>query len=93
MSLSPRTRADFLLLYSAPTPRQCLETYATAEGVEFCKPYSNILAKAAMEFPKLPELIASPLPPELIADAVCAVLDGVVMATHELPLPDNLLDA
>jgi branched-subunit amino acid transport protein AzlD len=65
---------------------------ATSEGVEFCRPYPNILAKAAKEFPQLPELFASYMPPELIAHSVCAALDGVVVDTRELPLPANLLD-
>lgn len=89
---SPRIRADYILLHSKPTPRQCLEAYATEAGVAFCKPYPNILAKAATEFPRLPELIASHMPPDLIALSVCAALDGVVDDTHEEPLPDNLLD-
>ena len=93
MPLSPRIRPDFLLLHDAPTALQCLEAFATEQGVEFCKPYPNILAKAAMEFPQLPELIASHMSPELIAYSVCAALDGVVVDTNELPLPGNLLDA
>ena len=92
MPLSPRIRPDFLLLLDDPTPRQCLEAFATEQGVEFCKPYPNILAKAAIEFPRLPELIASHMPPDLIAISVCAALDGVVEDTHEEPLPGNLLD-
>lgn len=91
MPLSPRIRPDFLLLHDAPTALQCLEAFATEQGVEFCKPYPNILAKAAMEFPQLPELITSHIPPELIADSVCAALDGLVVDTKELPLPGNLL--
>ena len=93
MPLSPRIRPDFLLLHDAPTPLQCLEVFATEQGVEFCKPYPNILAKAAMEFPQLPKLIASHMPSELIAYSVCAALDGVVVDTNDLPLPGNLLDA
>ena len=93
MTLSPRTRADYLLMCPTPTPHQCLEAFATAEGVKFCKPYPNILAKAAMEFPKLPELIASHMPSELIAYSVCGALDGFVVDTRELPLPNDLLDA
>ena len=91
MPLSPRIRPDFLLLHDAPTALQCLEAFATEQGVEFCKPYPNILVKAAMEFPQLPELVASHMPPELIADSVCAALDGLVVDTNELPLPSNLL--
>ena len=93
MPLSPRIRPDFLLLYEAPTPLQCLEAFATTEGVEFCKPYPNLVAKAATEFRRLPELIASQMPPELIAYSVCAAMDGVLVDTRELPLPSNLLDA
>ena len=93
MHLSPRIRPDFLLLHDAPTASQCLEAFATEQGVEFCKPYPNILAKAAMEFPQLPKLIASHMPSELIAYSVCAALDGVVVDTIDLPLPGNLLDA
>ena len=92
MPLSPRIRPDFLLLHAAPTALQCLEAFASEQGVEFCKPYPNILAKAAMEFPLLPELISNHMPPELIAYSVCAALDGVVVDTHECTLPDNLLD-
>ena len=60
--------------------------------MRFCKPYSNMVAKAAIEFPKLSDLLETAWPSGLIADAVCAVLDGVEIDTHELPLPDNLLD-
>lgn len=92
MPLSPRIRPDFLLLLDDPTPRQCLEAFATEQGVEFCKPYPNIAAKAAQEFPQLLELIANGMPSELIAYRVCAALDGVVVDTRALPLPDNLLE-
>ncbi|KJA10528.1 hypothetical protein RP29_11005 [Acidovorax temperans] len=60
--------------------------------MEFCRPYPNILAKAAIEFPQLPNLIALHLPPEMIADGVCAVLDGFVMNMDELPLPSDFMD-
>lgn len=89
---SPRIRPDHLLLHSKPTPRQCLEAYATEAGVEFCKPYPNIAAKAAQEFPQLLELIANGMPSELIAYRVCTVLDRVVVDARELPLPGNLLE-
>ena len=92
MPLSPRIRPDYLLLHDALTARQCLEAFATEQGVEFCKPYPNIAAKAALEFPQLLELIANGMPSELIAYRVCAALDGVVVDTNELPLPSNLLD-
>lgn len=90
MPLSPRIRPDYLLLYPAPTPQQCLEAYATEEGVAFCTPYLNILRKAATVLPELPQLIAT-LPPEVVAGKVCAVLDGIPADTREVPLPDNLL--
>ena len=92
MPLSPRIRPDFLLLLDDPTPRQCLEAFATEQGVEFCKPYPNIAAKAAQEIPQLLELIANGMPTELIAYRVCAALDGVVVDTRALPLPGDLLD-
>lgn len=92
MHLSPRVRPDFLLLCEAPTPRNCLEAFATEQGVESYRRYPNILAKAAIEFPQLPKLIASHMPSELIAYSVCAALDGIVVDTRELPLPDGLLD-
>jgi len=60
--------------------------------VGYYKTYPNILAKAAIEFPQLRELVASYMPPELIAYSVCAALDGIVVDARELPLPDNLLD-
>ena len=92
LPLSPRIRPDFLLLHDEPTPLQCLEAFATEQGVEFCKPYPNIAAKAALEFPQLLELIANGMPSELIAYRVCAALDGVVVDARALPLPDNLLE-
>ncbi len=92
MPLSPRIRPDYLLLHDALTARQCLEAVATDPGVEFCKPYPNIAAKAALEFPQLLELIANGMPSELIAYRVCTVLDRVVVDARELPLPGNLLE-
>lgn len=89
MSPSPRIRPDYLLLYLAPTARQCLEAYAAEDGVEFCAPYPNILAKAETLMPKLSQLIAS-LPPSLVACAVCAALDGIETETEDLPLPEGL---
>lgn len=76
MSLSPRIRPDFLLLHPVPTPRQCLEAMATAEGVDFCKPYPNIISKAAIELPELLHLVTA-LSPVLVAHRVCMALDGV----------------
>jgi len=92
LHFSPRVRPDFLLLHTTPTPSQCLEAFATAEGVAFCKPYPNIIAKAAMEFPQLAELMAGPMPHEFIAAMVCAALDGFVADAQEVPLPGGLLD-
>ena len=43
---SARVRPDYLLLNDVLTARQCLEAFATEKGVEFCKPYPNIAAKA-----------------------------------------------
>ena len=71
---------------------QCLEAFATEQGVDFCRPYPNILAKAAMEFRQLPELIASHMSSELNAFSVCAALDRFVVDKDELPLPVNLAD-
>lgn len=92
MTLSPRIRPDFLLLYPAPTSRQCLEAMATPEGVDFCKPYINIVSKAATELPELPHLITT-LTPELVADRVCMALDGMPIdnPADRLSL-DGLLD-
>ena len=89
MTPSPRIRPDYLLLYPAPTAHQCLEAYATEDGVEFCAPYPNILAKAETLMPKLTQLIAD-LPPSLVACAVCAALDGIKVETESLPLPEAL---
>lgn len=91
MTLSPRTRPDYLLLYAAPTARRCLEAYATEHGVTFCAPYPNILAKAETLMPMLRQLVAS-LPPDLVAAAVGAALDGFEIEKDALPLPDGILD-
>jgi hypothetical protein len=69
-------RPDFLLLHPTPTPRQCLEALATAEGVNFCKPYPNIISKAAIELPGL-LLLVTALTPVLVAHRVCMALDGI----------------
>lgn len=75
MALSPRIRADYLLLIDCPTPRQCLEAFATTEGVEWLGTFANIVDKASMELPNLPELLAN-LTPDLVALYVGQWLDG-----------------
>lgn len=88
-TFSPQVRPDYLLLYAAPTARQCLEAFAAPGGVEFCAPYPNISAKATALLPQLPQLIAS-LPPTLVANAVRLALAGVEIQEASLPLPENL---
>ena len=66
MTLSPRIRADYLLLIVSPTPRQCLEAFATTLGVEWLGTFSNIVDKASMELPNLPQLLAN-MTPDLVA--------------------------
>jgi hypothetical protein len=51
---------------------------ATEEGVDFCLPYRNIVSKAALELPELPDLLTS-LSPALVAHRVCMALDGVTI--------------
>ena len=75
MPPSPRIRADFLLLIDCPTPRQCLEAFATTEGVEWLGAFANIVDKASMELPNLPELLAN-MTPDLVALYVGQWLDG-----------------
>ncbi len=75
MTLSPRIRADYLLLISIPTPRQCLEAFATTQGVEWLSAFSNIVEKASMELPTLPQLLRS-LDPDYVALYVGQFLDG-----------------
>ena len=85
MSLSPRIRADYLLLIDSPTPRQCLEAFATTEGVEWLGAYANIVNKASMELPNLPQLLAN-LTPDLVALLVGQCLDGEhALAPEEAP--------
>lgn len=79
MNLSPRIRADYLLLIDAPTPRQCLEALSTESGVEWCAAYQPVIAKATVELPELPTLLKS-LPPMLVAARVTEVLDGAASA-------------
>ena len=75
MTLSPRIRADYLLLISNPTPRQCLEAFATTWGVEWLSTFSNIVEKASIELPSLPQLLRS-LDPDYVALYVGQFLDG-----------------
>ena len=75
MPPSPRIRADFLLLIDCPTPRQCLEAFATTEGVEWLGTLANVVAKASMELPNLPQLLAN-ITPDLVALYVGQFLDG-----------------
>lgn len=92
MSFSPRIRPDFLLLHPTPTPRQCLEALATAEGVDFCKPYPNIIIKAAIELPELLHLVRV-LSPMLVAHRVCMALDGIQIENPDDGFSlDGLLD-
>ena len=75
MSLSPRLRADYLLL-GTPTPQRCLEAFATVDGASMYAGYPNIVARAATVFTELPALIDAALPAELIAARVSQFLDG-----------------
>jgi hypothetical protein len=75
MTLSPRDRADYLLLIDSPTNRQCLEAFATESGVELCRQYPNIVTKASAELPELSTLLDA-LPAELVAIQVGLFLDG-----------------
>jgi hypothetical protein len=75
MSLSPRLRADYLLL-GTPTPQRCIEAFTTVEGASMYAGYPNIVARAATVFSELPVLIDAALPAELIAARVSQFLDG-----------------
>lgn len=75
MTLSPRDRADYLLLIDSPTHRQCLEGFATESGVELCRQYPNIVTKASAELPEL-SILLDALPAELVAIQVGLFLDG-----------------
>ena len=86
MPLSPRLRADYLLLGPA-TAQRCLESFATAEGALLYRSYQNIADKAATVFPELSALIDAALPPELVAVQVCRYLDGGYAA---LEVPESL---
>lgn len=79
MNLSPRVRADYLLLIDAPKPRQCLEAFATESGVQWCVGYQCVVDKATFELPELPTLLKS-LPPFLVAVHVTEFLDGAAGA-------------
>ena len=79
--LSPRIRADYLLLLHAPLPRQCLEAFATEEGVNWCASYPCVIEKASQELPDLPELLKL-FPAFLVAEKVALVLSGAA-ATDE----------
>ena len=79
--LSPRIRADYLLLLNAPLPRQCLEAFTTEEGVNWCVAYPSVVQKASQELPELPKLLQS-LPAFLVAHEVTRVLTGDVASTE-----------
>jgi hypothetical protein len=63
MTLSPRIRADFLLLYGGPNGRQCLEAFATSEGAIRYKDFPNLVGKESAEMPDLATLLET-LPPD-----------------------------
>lgn len=92
MTLSPRDRADYLLLIEKPTNRQCLEAFATESGVELCRQFPNIVTKASAELPELKTILE--LPAELVAIQVGLFLDGGRAAIHvgETLSVDGLLD-
>lgn len=92
MTLSPRDRADYLLLVEKPTHRQCLEAFATESGVELCREFPNIVARASTELPELSSLIET-LPFELVAIQVGLFLDGgrTAIAPGETLAVDGLL--
>jgi len=82
MTLSPRIRADYLLRIDGPTPLQCLEAFATTQGVEWLGTFANIVDKAAIELPALPKLLAN-LTPDLVALYVGQFLDGEHVAAPQ----------
>ena len=82
MHLSPRLRADYLLRIDGPTPRQCLEAFATTEGVEWLGTFPNIVDKASMELPALPKLLEN-LASDLVALYVGQFLDGEHVAAPQ----------
>ena len=84
MPLSPRLRADYLLL-GTPTAQRCLEAFATADGAGMYARYPNIVNRAATVFTELPAMIECCLPPELVAFQVGRFLDGGYSA---LNVPD-----
>jgi hypothetical protein len=91
--LSPRIRADYLLLIESPTDRECLSAFATESGVVLCRDYANIVSRAAAEFPELPNIIG--LPAEFVAWQVGEFLDfgvGAVQTGETLPV-DGLVES
>ena len=92
MSLSPRLRADYLLL-GIPTEQRCLEAFATIDGASQYAAYPNIVRRAATVFTGLPALIDGRLPPELIAIQVSRFLDGgyTALEAPEVVSIDGLL--
>ncbi len=90
MKLSPRVRADYLLLIDAPKPRQCLEAFATESGVDWCVKYGCVVEKATLALPELPDLLRS-LTPMLVAEHVTGFLDGASNTGDRLEI-SGLLD-
>ena len=92
MTLSPRDRADYLLLIEKPTNRECLEAFATEPGVELYRQFPNIVTKASGELPELKTILE--LTAELVAIQVGCFLDGGRAAIHvgETFSVDGLLD-
>ena len=86
MSLSPRLRADYLLV-GTPTAQRCLEAFATADGAGTYVRYPNIVNRAATVFTELPAMIECCLPPELIAFQVGRFLDS---GYSDLNAPDSI---
>ena len=73
---SPRLRPDNLLLHEPPiSATTALEAFATAEGVEAYRGLGNLVRRASVLLPELPELVRA-LTPDLVAARVCMALDG-----------------
>ena len=73
--LDPAERWDFLLTIPHPTDRECLQAFATPDGVTALAGFPNVVKRAAKVAPDLPLWIEK-MPPGLVVDGVVSVLQG-----------------